>query len=209
VIGIAWAALVYWLDPSYLPWLLPVVGALALSIPLSVFTSRATVGRRLRAAGYFAIPEETTPPMELRRVAQLCSTAPATLPGLVDAVAHPVLNALCCGTGVVRPRQPDSVRREREALVERALRHGVGTLSPHEGHALLGDPLALSKLHFAVWASPHAHESWRDATATLRANVIPMPPVERRMRAGRSPLLTPRVSPPPGTGPRPPASPLH
>jgi len=28
---------------------------------------------------------------------------------------------------------------------------------------LLGDPAALSALHFAVWTAPSAHESWRVA----------------------------------------------
>ncbi len=40
LLGIAWAAGVYWLNPSFLWWLLPIVGALMLSIPLSVYTSR-------------------------------------------------------------------------------------------------------------------------------------------------------------------------
>ncbi|MCZ3122563.1 hypothetical protein NYZ23_19845, partial [Acinetobacter baumannii] len=37
VLGLGWGALVYWLDPGFVWWLLPIVGALALSIPLSVW----------------------------------------------------------------------------------------------------------------------------------------------------------------------------
>jgi hypothetical protein len=48
LVGVLWAAIVWWLNPSYLWWLLPVVGALILSIPLSVFTSRVGLGRKLR-----------------------------------------------------------------------------------------------------------------------------------------------------------------
>jgi hypothetical protein len=45
VLGAAWGALIWWLDPGYLPWFLPVVGALALSVPLSVYSSRAALGK--------------------------------------------------------------------------------------------------------------------------------------------------------------------
>ncbi len=47
-VGVAWAAGVYALNPSFLWWLAPVAGALILSIPLSVYTSRATLGERAR-----------------------------------------------------------------------------------------------------------------------------------------------------------------
>ena len=35
LVGVLWAAIVWWLNPSYRWWMLPVVGALILSIPLS------------------------------------------------------------------------------------------------------------------------------------------------------------------------------
>ena len=64
MIGIAWTALVWWLEPRYLPWLLPVVGAFVLSIPLSVYTSRTDAGKALRRHGLFLTPEERrTPPV--------------------------------------------------------------------------------------------------------------------------------------------------
>ena len=47
---LGWGAAVYWLAPSYIWWLLPVVGALALSIPISVYSSRVSLGRALRRA---------------------------------------------------------------------------------------------------------------------------------------------------------------
>ena len=69
-VGVAWAAGVYWLNPAFLWWLLPVVGALMLSIPVSVLTSRASVGDRFRRASLFLIPEETNPPPEIRATLQ-------------------------------------------------------------------------------------------------------------------------------------------
>src|SRR4029453_7304360 len=63
LLGGVWAATVYWFDSSYAWWLLlPVVGPLALSIPISVYSSRVSLGRALRRARLLLIPEESTPP---------------------------------------------------------------------------------------------------------------------------------------------------
>jgi membrane glycosyltransferase len=43
----------------------PVLVGLLLSAPLTVLTSRASVGHRLRERGYFLTPEETNTPVEL------------------------------------------------------------------------------------------------------------------------------------------------
>jgi membrane glycosyltransferase len=49
------------LTPSYLPWILPVVTGLILSIPIAVLTSRRDVGLAARRAGVFVTPEELRP----------------------------------------------------------------------------------------------------------------------------------------------------
>ena len=83
LIGLVWAAAVYSLNPGFLWWLLPVLGALIVAIPLSVLSSRVSLGRKLRDAGLFVIPEESHPPREIqttmeespacrRRAAGLC-----------------------------------------------------------------------------------------------------------------------------------------
>ena len=46
------------LTPTYLPWILPVVTGLILSIPIAVLTSRRDVGLAARRAGVFVTPEE-------------------------------------------------------------------------------------------------------------------------------------------------------
>jgi membrane glycosyltransferase len=49
------------LTPSYLPWILPVVAGLILSIPIAVLTSRRDVGLAARRVGVFVTPEEARP----------------------------------------------------------------------------------------------------------------------------------------------------
>ncbi|HXU67538.1 MAG TPA: glucans biosynthesis glucosyltransferase MdoH [Casimicrobiaceae bacterium] len=173
-VGIVWAALVWWLNPAYLWWLLPVVGALMLSIPLSVITSRTALGRKLRRRHYFLIPEESEPPEVIRATRKHWHRAPPPA-DLATAIVDPIVNALVCAQAVARPVLNWPREAISDALVERALRHGLDALDAQDRARLLADPPALSALHFAVWTSPAAHASWRAA--------IEQPPVRARLQA--------------------------
>lgn len=159
LLGVVWAAGVYWLNPFFLWWLAPVVGALMLSIPMSVYSSRILLGRGLRRAGLFVIPEEVSPPEELRRM-QMHLLRAAPLPGFVEAVVDPLAHALACASANMRRSQPEALRVSRQQLIEEAVTDGPDALNNAQRAALLGDPLALSRLHFHVWASSQAHPSW-------------------------------------------------
>ncbi|HLX27033.1 MAG TPA: glucans biosynthesis glucosyltransferase MdoH [Casimicrobiaceae bacterium] len=164
LVGVVWAAIVWWLNPSYLWWLLPVIGALILSIPLSVFTSRTSLGRKLRRRGYLLIPEESRPPEVIRATRR--HWRKAALPAdLATAIVDPVVNALVCAQAVARPVSGWPREAIADVLVGRALRQGLDALGTQDRNRLLADPPALSALHFAVWTSPAAHESWREAIA--------------------------------------------
>ena len=69
VVALAWfgavGALLSW---SLVWWLLPIVGALALSMPVSVYSSRVALGRALRRRRLFLTPEETARPEVLERL---------------------------------------------------------------------------------------------------------------------------------------------
>jgi membrane glycosyltransferase len=162
LLGVAWAAGVYALDPSYLWWLMPIVGALMLSIPLSVYTSRVTLGRRLRDKRLFVIPEELNPPPEIRSMMQGVRNA-LPVPGFVDAVVDPLINALACAAGTARATRARSGNDER--LVRAALLEGPDALTDAQKNLLLGNALALSRLHGLVWSSAEAHAFWRKETA--------------------------------------------
>lgn len=162
LLGVLWASGIYWLNPSFLWWLLPVVGALMVSIPLSVYTSRVSLGRRLRKARLFVIPEELSPPEEIRAMMHNVRTA-SRLPDFIEAVVDPVINALTCAAGVARFSQTSTVRKGRAQLVRFALQNGPAQLTAPQKIRLLSDPLALSQLHLEVWTAPESHALWRDA----------------------------------------------
>lgn len=177
VFGLAWGALVYWIDPGFVWWLLPIVGALAMSIPLSVWLSRVNLGRAMRRAGLFVIPEETEPPREWVDTQRHVAEA-AEEPGFVDAVVDPVTNALACATATARPGLPLASQRQHAVLVQQALTGGPDALNAKQKLVLLNDPFALSQLHEAVWGSPLADEGWKATRPLLRraANVVPLRP---------------------------------
>jgi membrane glycosyltransferase len=150
LIGVAWAGFVAWLDPAFLWWVMPVAGALIVSIPLSVYTSRVSLGRQARHAGLFLIPEEVHPPREIRatkRYERLTSPA-ATF---ADAALDPFVNALVCAIANDRRHLPAPVRRERARLARTAVEHGPDRLAAGDKTRLLADPLALSWVHAQLW----------------------------------------------------------
>jgi len=176
LLGSVWAGVVYWLNPAYLWWLLPVVGALILSIPISVYSSRVALGKQARARQLFLIPEESHPPQELRSTWRATRRA-APLPDFIATVIDPLANALACASHVVRTKQPRLIRNARFRLAQIALKQGPDALSAREKITLLSDPLALSQLHFDAWTAPDAHPAWRKAQIPTppHHNVIPFP----------------------------------
>jgi membrane glycosyltransferase len=169
--GIAWAGGIYWLNPAYLWWLLPIIGALILSIPLSVYTSRTTLGQRFRKARLFLIPEESWPPLEIRMTHRYLKRA-SPAPDFVDAVVDPVVNAVACASAGARPAHLASPRPAQLELAQKALAAGPQALTGSERATLLDDPIALSSLHFEVWTAHEAHPSWNDALKHGKAGMV-------------------------------------
>jgi membrane glycosyltransferase len=64
-IGLVWGAVILTFAPRFIWWMAPVLIGLLASAPLTVLTSRASVGHKLREKGYFLTPEETNTPVEL------------------------------------------------------------------------------------------------------------------------------------------------
>ena len=170
LVASGWASAVFALNPHYFWWLTPIVVALILSIPLSVYTSRVRLGERAHALGLFLTPEETSPPPEIEDLGRELAAAGAARDalgeaerdGFVRAVVDPVVNAMHCAlTGTRRSLKP-RLRAAREALVQRALADGPQALASPERRSLLSDPERMIQLHRLVWQSedPEAVRRW-------------------------------------------------
>jgi len=156
LLGIGWTALVAWLDPIFLLWMAPILLALFLIIPLSVYSSRVGLGRRSYLMRLFRIPEETQPPTELaatRRYAAINRSATHT-PTFEDAVADPVTNALACAMATSRHLFNPLNEAQRQAVVDDAVSRGLVHLTEPQKLRLLNDPIALSRLHARMWQEP-------------------------------------------------------
>ena len=166
LLGLAWGAAVFRLNPSFLPWLLPIAGALALSIPLSVLSSRVSLGRHFQRAGLFVTPEEAYPPQELQAAVAHHKAAQA-LPDFIDAVVDPIVNALACAAATARPGLRPHNRAARAELARVALCSDPAQLTHEQKNTLFNDPLLLSQLHFDVWTCAHAHARWHEWTGAV------------------------------------------
>lgn len=160
VIASLWAGSVYWLHPAAFWWLTPVAGALVLSAPLSVWASRAAIGRRARSGGWLLTPEELRPPPVLVRLEEeLVSGAAVGLGGFREVVVDPRCNAV---HGVLSrgPRAfSPGMRAARSELVERAAAGGPNALDAREKRFLLGDAESLVELHRRVWRLEHPEQA--------------------------------------------------
>ena len=144
-------------------------GALILSIPLSVYTSR--VGARPAPAPPALLPHSRggtsarrdprdTPLREARAAARRRRRWPSSTR---------CSTRLTAAQGTARFDLPAAARATRDLLVERAAREGLGTLAPAERALLIGDPIALSDLHLRVWSDPAADAAWSAARDATRA----------------------------------------
>ena len=157
-LALAWSGYVYSLQPEYLAWIAPIVTALLLAIPVSVWSSRSSVGHAARRLGWFLIPAETNPdPVlrllheESRRTAHLGAERGDT--GFARVIADPAVNALHLSLLRPRARQPAETRALLAELRARALNDGPGSLSESERLRLLRDAESIRWLHEQVWSA--------------------------------------------------------
>ncbi|MGH8443680.1 MAG: glucans biosynthesis glucosyltransferase MdoH [Solimonas sp.] len=159
LLGLAWLGLVYWLNPSFLWWLLPVAGSLVVAIPLSVWSSRASFGRWAREQRLFLIPEESITPRELRWLKAGLRRAP-DYPDFVQVAREPTPNALLSLIGRRREKLGKRSQRQLLNLADACARRDPATLKDDERNALLLDAAALARLHRRLWTTTDAHPGW-------------------------------------------------
>jgi membrane glycosyltransferase len=158
ILALVWGAALFVFNRSFFWWNTPVLIPLVLSIPLSVWSSRSSVGKPLRKLGLLLIPEETERPKELcaldRILLQEEASSPLLIPkeqGFERAVVDPRIHAFhLCLLGKTG-RLTEKIELRRRSLVEKALSQGPWRLSAKEKRELLCDPDRLHELHQRVW----------------------------------------------------------
>jgi len=90
-LGLAWGAAILVLAPAFIWWMLPVIAGMLISVPFTVLTSRADIGRALRGCGLLLTPEEIAAPPELAALESVLLRAP--LMSLTQDEPSPALSA--------------------------------------------------------------------------------------------------------------------
>jgi len=155
-LGLALAAISYAVSPSLFLWMLPVVGGLALTIPLVLLSASVGAGAALARRSILRTPEEFAPPLELVRAASFRHQMAKEAGRESDAVAllsgnPPLLRAhLRMLPPPRRPRRdpidiPLTVGLAKIAEA-RTLSEAAGALNRIEKLAVLGNADALDRL---------------------------------------------------------------
>ncbi|WP_413993391.1 glycosyltransferase family 2 protein [Labrys okinawensis] len=142
---------------QFLIWLAPILGGMALSVPVAVLTSRNTWGQWLRRKSIFLTPEENNPPDELSL--QPFSDERLENDPFVQAVVDPQLNAVHVALQRPRSLYPQYLAR----IVEKALTEGPGSLTETERNVVLCDRQSMMELHWAVWGLTKNRHLWHGA----------------------------------------------
>ena len=171
LIGVVWGAVMWRVDPVMFWWFTPVLAGMSLSIPLSVFTSRRSLGARARSLGLFLTPEEIKPPAEiisLRAHLKIHELTGDTTPlrphaGLAEAVLDPYVNAI--HVSLLREKQLNPVYAEQLSLLgagtekvrllgEKLLAEGPDKLTSPDRMLIMADQRVVVWLHQQAWQRP-------------------------------------------------------
>ena len=164
--------------PSFFWWFTPVLAGLALSIPVSMITSRVWLGQLARRVGIFLTPEESAQPRVLQLLEQnlahagtpLCTTA--TGGDLwYRAVVDPCAYAL--HASMLPDETPNRRRRHYlEGLIFQLQDEGLGSLKPNEKRALVSHRDGLFELHTLLWAAAQPPSAGQIAGAAASSGAI-------------------------------------
>ena len=178
LIGLVWGAFMWWLGSSLFWWFTPVLAGMVLSIPLSVFTSRRSLGARARKLGLFLTPEEIAPPPELvalranMKVYEITEDTSLRRPhaGLAEAVLDPYVNAI--HVSLLREKQLNPVYAEQlaglgvgspkvRALGEKLLAAGPDKMTPAERLLIMADERTMVWLYHEAWLRQSLAPWWK------------------------------------------------
>ncbi len=170
-IGVVWGVFMWRLEPTMFWWFTPMLAGMFFSIPLSVFTSRKSLGARARSLGLFLTPEEIKLPAELLllrshlKIHELTDDNSPRNPyaGLAEAVLDPYINAI--HVSLLREKQLNPVYMEQltklgvggesvRVLGEKLLAEGPDKLDSTERMTVMSDQRVLVWLHQQAWLRP-------------------------------------------------------
>jgi membrane glycosyltransferase len=165
IVGVTLGVLAWWIAPTYLAWVSPLLIGLVLAIPVAQFSGRTNVLRSL-----FRTPEELHPPEELAARFQLQLRDGDQF---IHAVLDPFYNAVHVALQRARETDPPAVEGYVESLATKLFKDGPDSLTSQQKRALLADGETLAYLHNLVWKTPSQlmNPAWVRALAQYRSSL--------------------------------------
>ena len=164
IVGVGLGALAWWIAPSYLAWLSPMLIGLLLSIPVAKLSGRTNLFRYL-----FLTPEELLPPQELSARFQLQLRDGDQF---VHAVLDPFYNAVHVSLQRSRDIGSPAVDGYVASLATKLFIEGPESLTSQQKRALLADGETLAYMHHLIWKTPSQmmNPAWALALAQYRSS---------------------------------------
>ncbi len=151
LLGAVWSVLLLTTTPKLFWWFSPVLAGFLLAIPLSIWSSRVSLGEKARKHGLFLTPEEASPPpilLTLDRELAWAASLPWAKEGdaLERVLFDPTVRAV--HFSILSSREPkDELRRHYLEGLELKYRHdGATALTAREKRDLLWDEEAIQTL---------------------------------------------------------------
>ncbi len=162
LLALIWIGAILATSAAFPWWLSPILAGLLLAIPLSVLSSRARIGRWLRARGLMLTPEESREPRVLQAARRANADVARALASFRTAIVDPTMHA-----GVIAALAPHAAPHGAKAasesrLVEHALADGPAMLAGDARLRLLSSQAALTTLRREVLAHRAHPDWWRD-----------------------------------------------
>jgi membrane glycosyltransferase len=153
LLGIVWSVLLVAATPKLFWWFSPVLAGFWLAIPISVWSSRVSLGAWARQHGLFLTPEEVHVPsilLTMERELELAAVRPwaKEQDALERVLGDPSVRAAHLSlSSNQEPKETDELRRHYLAGLEMKYRHdGAAALTPREKRDLLWDEEAIQAL---------------------------------------------------------------
>lgn len=162
LLGLIWGVAMFQINRVFFWWSSPLVISLLLSIPVSMLTSRAELGRLYRKMRIFMTPEEVRLPREYEDINAYLNTSAQDrtsfgLPpeeGFLRAAVVPAVNtlhrSLLRGPRTLAPE----IEQRRDAILSKVMQHGPQALNKKEKKELLYDAQRMKTLHEYIWELP-------------------------------------------------------
>lgn len=180
-IALVWGVIGWFVSPTFLLWISPILVALILAIPMAIVISGRSSGLRF---GLFLTPEETEPPGvlgtmmdNLAEIKQRIHLPPELEKhhGLMQVCLDPYVNGL--HVSLLRRRKNIHVSRAYlDEIARRLIKEGPQALSPQEIKAMIHDTETVSDLHFRLWSASDQEMAPFWATAIRQYNLAATSP---------------------------------